>query len=127
MELSSLKEEVVKEGVWFTPLTVKGKKMDISFCCLGRNTPEYRQTKHRTIQKAASGKKNAQAEAIAEGTINMLCACVTDWKGITEDGKNYPCTMESKRKLFSDAEVLWLIEQIEEFIVSDENFLSVKE
>lgn len=127
MELASLKEEIVKEGIWFTPLSVKGKKMDISFCCLGRNTSEYRQSKHKTTQKMVSGRKNAAAEAVSEGTVNMLCACVVDWKGITEESKPYPCTHEAKRKLFSDPEVLWLTEQIEEFIVADENFLSVKE
>lgn len=127
MELSSIKEAVVKDGVWFTPRDINGKKMDISFCVLGSNTEEYKRVKNKNVVGYSSSRPGAKEEALVSGTINILTACVIDWKGITKDGKEYPCTKENKKELFEDASTKWLSDQIEQFILDDTNFLSVKE
>ena len=127
MEITKIKEAVTKEGVWFTPKDINGKKMDISFCVLGTNTEEYRRIRNKNAVSYSSNRKGEKEEALSKGTVNTLLACVTDWKGITESGKEHPCTRENKKALFEDASVKWLCDQIEEFILDDSNFLLAKE
>lgn len=127
MDLGSIKEAVKKEGVWFTPVGPDGNKLDISFCCLGRNTPEYRKVINKNVLGVSSNRKGAAAETVDKSTVNMLSACVTSWKGITDQGKEFSCTKENKQAFFEDAGIRWLTEQIEQFIMDDNNFLSVTE
>jgi hypothetical protein len=127
MELVSIKEAVKKEGVWFTPKSIEGKTLDISFCILGRNTEEYRRAIHKNIVGLSSSRKGVAEETIEKSTVEMLIACVIDWRGITVDGKEHPCTRENKKSLFEDASTKWLAEQIEAAINDDSLFLSVKE
>jgi hypothetical protein len=125
MELSVLSEVVKEDGEWFVPKAVDGKPLDISFLCIGRNTEEYRRITHRNALKYASGRKGNLEEVV--GSADLFIACVKDWKGITIDGKEYPCTKENKKSMYDNPRMKWLCEQIEAFIIEDANFLSVKE
>lgn len=124
MELSSLKEIISDEGVWFTPVFPDGSKCDFSFRVVGRNTEEYRRAIHRNALKLSSNRKKDAEEAI--DSADVFVACVKDWQGITVDGKDYLCTKENKVAMYKDAKLKWLCEQIEQYIIQDDNFLSVK-
>lgn len=125
MELSALSEVIKDEGEWFTPTYPDGKKCDFSFRCIGRNTEDFRRITHRNALKLASNRKKEAEEVI--GSADVFIACVKDWKGITVDGIEYPCTRENKKTMYDDARLKWLTEQVESFILEDTNFLLVKE
>lgn len=126
MELSQIKGKIKKEGIWFTPIDIEtGEKCDFKFKIIGRNSEEYRRAVHKNTVKIVSGRKGAAEETV--GSPDMFVACVTDWDGITVDGKEYPCTKENKESMYRDASLKWLCEQIESAILDDSIFLSVKE
>lgn len=125
MELSSIKEVVQKDGIWFTPVFPDGSKCDFKFRIIGRNTEEYRRALHKNTVKLVSGRKGAAEETV--GSSDMFMACVLDWDGITDNGKEHSCTRENKEKMHKDASLRWLVEQVENAILDDSLFLSVKE
>jgi hypothetical protein len=128
MEIGKLSEVIKEDGVWFTPVKPDGSKCDFEFCVIGRNSAEYRKVLHKNAVALSSNKKGVVEETLKKSTIEMLTACVVGWKGLTRDGKEVPCTVEEKKRLFGQKNIFWLLEQIENFLSDDENFfLSVKE
>jgi len=125
MELASLSEIIKEEGEWFTPAYPDGAKCDFSFFCIGRNTAEYRRVTHKNAVKYASNRAKEVGEVI--GSADLFIACVKDWKGITDNGKEYPCTKENKKAMYENPRMRWLTEQVETWITDDTNFLSLKE
>lgn len=62
-------------------------------------------------------------DARRERQLNRMAALTTDWSGIDMDGKEYPCTPENVRKLYSDPAYEWFYAQVIEFVEDTANFL----
>lgn len=126
MDLNSLTEAIVDEGVWFTPSFPDGSKGDFDFLVIGRNSSEYRRIALKNLVKLSSNRKGAVEEVVSSAETFLVC--VKNWRGLTEGGKEYPCTRENKESMYKNPKLRWLTEQIESFCLDDSNFfLSVKE
>lgn len=125
MDISAVKESVNEGGVWFTPTFPNGTKCDFDVLIVGRNTEEFRKALHRNVVRMSSSRKKEAQEAI--GSADIFVACVRNWRGLTDGGKEYPCTKENKEAMYKDAKLLWLTEQIEQYALDDSNFFSERE
>jgi len=125
MDLTKINEVIREEGIWMTPVLPDGSECDFAFLVVGRNSEDYRRALHKNALKLSSNRKKDIQEAV--GSPDMFVACVKDWRGITDEGKEYPCTRENKEKMYNNPRLRWLTEQIEAWAVDDSIFLSVKE
>lgn len=55
--------------------------------------------------------------------LEILVACVDSWENVKLEGVDLPCTPANVRKLLSNPELVWVKDQIKNFVDTTSNFL----
>lgn len=92
----------LEDGVW---LNFEGE--DASFLIASTNRPEYSRAMNRAVKRIGQHKITAKPELATDATIEAMAdAVLLDWKGLTANGVEFPCTRENRVKLLKSSRVL---------------------
>lgn len=125
MDISKLAME--DGGVWMDVM-FDDMKQDARILLAGSNSDQYAQYEKKA-QKLFMKKGNGKIDPAELQKLNLdkWIACTLDWEGFKDGETELKCTVDNKRKIYSDRKKYkWLHDQVEEFINEDSNFLSVK-
>lgn len=133
MNIHSLKTVKAEQGAVMevthpeTEEVIKG----MSITLLGQDSSTYRKImlkrQQAALNRMSKGKKAdaLNAEKLAEDSIDDLVAMTIGWAGF-DDEKGAPIlfSAEEVRKVYSDPELGWLIDQVREFVGDRANFFA---
>lgn len=125
MDLDALKiAEKSEEGEILTILhPVSFEETDIKIKLAGMDSARYRNKVKQIAEKEKVRKKtNIDFDGIEKRGAEILAACTIDWKGIQRGGDTIPFSYENAVELYSDPNLRWLREQVDEFIANRANF-----
>ena len=101
---------------------VDRKKTDVFIKIAGADSKLWRNAKKKQtaqlIAARAADKKDVDYDAM---DIEAIASITLDWRGITKDGKEYPCIEKNKKELFTKSP--FIVEQLLEFLSKGENFI----
>lgn len=121
------KVAISQDGVWFNDVTfVDGSPTDLCFLIVGKNSDEFKKIE-RKFSKGIILDRKKTAEELSEQQLEVVTACVKNWKNLTDGGVQMVCNYDTKRKLFGDPKFNWLVKKIDDFIGEDCNFLSAEQ
>ena len=125
MDLNEIKiADKSEEGEVLTVLhPVTYTETDIKIRLAGSDSAKYR-NKIKKIAEKDKGKRknNFNLDAAERQGAEILAACTLDWEGIQRGGVDIPFTYENAVELYSDPNLRWLREQVDEFIADRTNF-----
>lgn len=126
MDLNEIKiAEKSEEGEILTILhPVTYEETDIKIKLSGTDSARYRNKIKQIAEREKGKKKNngIDIDAIDKRGSEILASCTLDWKGIQRGGVDVPFTYENAVELYSDPNLRWLREQVDEFMSNRANF-----
>lgn len=102
-----------------------GKPADMTVTLQSMDSPEPRKVLKKWDRIGSKRKGGLDFEQKEQASIELLAACIVDWKGYTDDGTDIPCTDETKREFLADRELRFVRTQIDESLGDTSNFLSI--
>lgn len=103
---------------------ISGEFTGIRITVASPDSAKYRQIsmkiQNEQLTYAMKNKGKTSAERLANNALEVLVGATVAWEGITEGGKELPCTPENVRKVYE--EVSFIKDQIDEFLGDARNF-----
>ncbi len=103
---------------------VTGEATGIKITVASPDSAQYRQVslkvQNEQLQYAMKNKGKTTAERLVNNALEVLVGATVAWEGITEGGKELPCTPENVRKVYE--EVGFIKDQVDEFVGDVRNF-----
>ena len=100
---------------------VDRSKTDVFIKIMGADSKAWRNAKKKQtaeiIAKRSAGKTEIDYDAM---DVDAISSITIDWRGITKDGKEWPCNAKNKKELFNNSP--FIVEQLLEFLSKGENF-----
>ena len=89
---------------------------------------ERRQAKQKIQRAQKSGSLNKviktwDFDEAQQQKVEIICACISGWKGLTKDEKELKYTPQAALDLLSDPKLAWIVEEIEKFVTDRANFM----
>lgn len=125
MDLNEIKiADKSEEGEILTILhPVTFAETDIKIRLAGSDSARYRNKVKKLAEKERGKRsKTINLDAAERQGAEILAACTLDWKGIQRGGVTVPFSYENAVELYSDPNLRWLREQVDEFIADRTNF-----
>jgi hypothetical protein len=96
----------------------------VSVTLLGANSKIGRAASTLALRKIIDDKDGVDTYDMRKArTLDKMVALTIDWSGIDMNGKEYKCTPENVRALYSNPAYDWFYVQIIEFVEKAANFL----
>lgn len=113
------------EGVWMDVLFDE-EKTNIRIQMVGTNSDQYAAFEKKAQNLYLKKGKKTKGSEIESLNNDRRVSCVIAWENMEDkDGKPIVCNYENKVSILTDREKYkWLIDQVEDFMMSDENFLA---
>ena len=108
----------------FQMLPISGEFTGIKITVASPDSAKYRQIsmkiQNEQLAYAMKNRGKSSAERLANNALEVLVGATVGWEGITEGGKDLPCTPENVRKVYE--EVSFIKDQVDEFLGDARNF-----
>lgn len=102
---------------------IPGEPTGIKLHLQGQDTAEFRTTAKAFAKRQLERKdKTLDFDEMEKERIELVTVCVVDWENLQEDGVDVPFSKAKAKELFSNPKLVFIVEQIEEFVAQRANF-----
>lgn len=95
---------------------------ETTITCRGINCTDAQKVIAANRKRGSTKTAKASEDDDVKQAIEVLAACIISWSGIERDGVLLDCTPENVREVLSNPGNVWLLKQLNTFVLDETNF-----